>query len=343
MYTDPCLSAEDRAVFDRIESMIQNARTVALSAHTRPDGDAIGSVLGLAGAIRQRWPEKSVTCLLADDDPVPRIYGFLPGAGSYVPASAYTETPDLFIALDLPTDKRLANSKAVMERARAVASFDHHPQDRSFAQVAAVRTDAAATGVLVFQFARHIGAQVTPAMANQLFCALVTDTGRFQYQNADAECFRVASALVDAGADPSRIALEVYQNFRLGYLRLEGVVLGRIVTLCDGRLAYSYAMREDLERTGTRDEECDGLIDQVRCVEGAEVALFLKEGQVPGLVRGNLRAKGTVDVSAIAAQLGGGGHRAAAGFSLEGTVDGVFAQALPLIQQALDAQAEAVQ
>lgn len=330
---------ENRAAYARIASLVADAETIALSAHTRPDGDAIGSVLALAGALRERWPEKRVTCLLADDDPVPRIYRFLPGADAYVPASAYREDPDLFIALDLPTDKRLANSRAVMERARAVASFDHHPQDASFADVSAVRTDAAATGVLVLEFAEQIGAPLTPAMANQLFCAIVTDTGRFQYQNADAECFRCASLLVDAGADPSWVALNVYQNFRLAYLRLEGIVMGRIVTLCDDRVAYSYATRQDLERTGAKDEECDGLIDQVRSVEDVEVALFLKEGQTPGLVRGNLRAKGSVDVSRIAAQVGGGGHRAAAGFSMEGGIDDVFSQVVPLIKAALEEQA----
>lgn len=321
--------------FDRICSLIDGAETIVLCAHTRPDGDAIGSVLGLAGALAQVWPEKDVTCLLADDEPVPRIYQFLPGTGSFVYASAYEGSPDLFIALDLPTAKRLANAKAVLDRSRAVAVIDHHLPDGSFGENGCVRTTAAATGVLVCEFAQAIGATITAAMANQLFCALVTDTGRFQYQNADAECFRVASLLVEAGADPAWISLNVYQSFRLAYLRLEGLVMGRIRTLCDSRVAYSYATRQDLERTGARDEECDGLIDQVRSVEGVEVALFLKEGQTPGMVRGNLRAKGDVNVAAIAAQVGGGGHKAAAGFSLEGTIDDAFERVMPLIEQAL--------
>lgn len=321
--------------FDQLRAAIEPAQTIVLCAHTRPDGDAIGSVLGLAGALRQVWPEKAVTCLLADDDPVPRTYRFLPGSDTFVPASAYEGDPDLFIALDLPTAKRLANAKAVLDRSRAVAVIDHHPSDGSFGACGCVRTTAAATGVLVCGFAEFIGATITKAIANDLFCALVTDTGRFQYQNADAECFRVASQLVDAGADPSWISLNVYQNFRLAYLRLEGLVMQRIRTLCSNRVSYSYATRADLERTGAQDDECDGLIDQVRSVEGVEVALFLKEGKTPGMVRGNLRAKGDVDVSAIARQVGGGGHRAAAGFSIEGTIDDAFEMVMPLIEQAL--------
>ncbi|MDJ1121371.1 bifunctional oligoribonuclease/PAP phosphatase NrnA [Olsenella sp. YH-ols2217] len=327
--------------FDHVRAAIEPAKTIVLCAHTRPDGDAIGSVLGLAGALRQRWPEKAVTCLLADDDPVPRIYRFLPGSECFVAASAYRGDPDLFIALDLPTDTRLANAKAVLDRSRAVAVIDHHPSDGSFGTCGCVRTTAAATGVLVCKFALFLGVAITPAMANQLFCALVTDTGRFQYQNADAECFRIASLLVDAGADPAWISLNVYQNFRLAYLRLEGRVMQRIRTLFGDQVSYSYATRADLELTGARDEECDGLIDQVRSVEGVEVALFLKEGKTPGVVRGNLRAKGSVDVSAIARAVGGGGHRAAAGFSIEGTIDDAFEMVMPLIEQALAEQAEA--
>ena len=158
--------------------------------------------------------------------------------------------------------------------------------------------------------------------------AIATDTGRFQYQNADPESFSVASLLVDCGASPSELSLNVYQNFSLSFLHLEALVMGRITSFAGGKITYSYATSADLERTGASLDECDGLVDVVRSVSGSEVALFLKE--VPGgKVRGNIRSKTDKDVSQIAKRLGGGGHKAAAGFSFEGDIDQALAAVLP--------------
>ncbi len=325
-------SAEERAYqergFDAIASLIADSERIAICAHTAPDGDALGSVLGLAHIIEQRWPNAVVTPLLADDAPVPRIYRFLPGAEDLVCPSDYEEDPDLFIAVDLSEKARLNLSQAICDRARQVAIIDHHPCEHPFTATAVIRPGAAAVGVLIAEFALQVGAQITADIAQNLMCAVVTDTGRFQYQNADAESFRIASLLVDKGASPSDISLNVYQSFRLSFLHLKSLVLGRITTFEHGRIAYSYATQSDLERTGADLDECDGLIDVVRSVSGSEVALFLKK--VPGgKVRGNLRSKGVHDVSSVAKLMGGGGHRAAAGFTFEGDVDEALATVLP--------------
>lgn len=332
---DEQVFARQREAFGRIEELIEGARTVCVCAHTAPDGDALGSGLAMAQLIEQRWPDKRVTNLLADDDAVPRLYRFLPGADTFVRPSDYEEAPDVFISVDLPVASRLNLAQRVLERAGAVAVIDHHPTSLPFGDVRVVRPDAAATGVIVAEFGLFIGATITPAIANCLFCAIVTDTGRFQYQNADSEAFETASMLVDAGASPSMISLNVYQSFRLAYLHLEAVVMGRIVTFDKGRISYSYATRADLERTGALPEECDGLIDVVRSVQGSEVALFLKE--LPdGSVRGNLRSKGEHDISGVARAMGGGGHRAAAGFTVKGGIDDALAQVLPRLRAVLE-------
>ena len=338
---DEKVFAEQRAAFGRISELVDAASTVVICAHTDPDGDALGSGLALAQILRQRWPEKRVTNLLADNAPVPRLYRFMPGSADFVRASDYEGDPDLFISVDLPSPMRLNLAQGVLGRARKVAVIDHHPTNAPFGDVSLVRPDAAATGVIVAEFGLYLGVEFTAQIANCLFCAIVTDTGRFQYQNADSEAFECASMLVDAGASPSEISLNVYQSFRLAYLHLESVVMGRIVTFDHGRISYSYATRADLERTGALPDECDGLIDVVRSVEGTEVALFLKE--LPnGSVRGNLRSKGEHDISSVARALGGGGHKAAAGFTCEGGIDAVLAKALPLLQAVLEAPSDAV-
>lgn len=333
--------ADQREKFGQIAQLIEQATTICVCAHTNPDGDALGSGLALTQLISQNWEGKQVTNLLADDDgDVPRLYRFLPGSDSLVHACDYTEDPDLFIVVDLSVASRLNNAQSVLARAKHVVIMDHHPTDNPFGEVSIIRPGAAAAGVIIAEFALFLGAELTPDIANCLFCAIVTDTGRFQYQNADSEAFECASMLVDAGANPSLISLNIYQSFRLNYLHLESVVMGRIVTFERGRIAYSYSTLSDLERTGTKPDECDGLIDVVRSVEGSEVALFLKE--VPdGTVRGNLRSKGEYDISGVAAAMGGGGHKAAAGFTSTEGIDATLAAVLPMLVEVINSDGEA--
>lgn len=324
-------SAINRLEFDEVVALIEQSSSIVVCAHTSPDGDAIGSGLALSSLINRIWPTKTVTNLLADaDGEVPRIYQFLEGAESYVPANKYTGTPDLFICVDLSTASRLADAEQLMQKAKMVAVLDHHPYNESYWNAGLVRPDAAATGVLITEFGCHLGITFTPAEAQCLLCALVTDTGRFQYQNADGEAFEIASLLVDAGASPSQIALNVYQSDRLAYIHLAAKVMGRIRTFGEGRVAYSYVTTADLAAINVPLSEMDGLVDIVRCVEGTEIALFLKEVD-GGKVRGNLRSKSDLDISGVARALGGGGHVAAAGFTAEGTIDDVFTQVVPLL------------
>lgn len=316
-------------LWDSAIELINNADTIAISGHTNPDGDALGSVLGLGLALRRHYPLKRVDLLLADDAPVPRVYRFLAGSDELVPAARYTDDPDLFIAVDAPTLERLQDSSAVANRAGACLVIDHHPAREEFADVVVRNPSAAATAVLVSALLEDAHIKLEPAIAQCLFCGLVTDTGRFQYQNADPTAFACAARLVEAGADPARVALEVYQSQRLEYLHLESIVMGRIQTAADGRVAYSYATADDLAACGVGHDECDGLIDAVRQVAGAEICLFLKDGRTPGIVRGNLRSKVDLDVSVVASRHDGGGHAAAAGFSFKGTVGEALDAVLP--------------
>jgi phosphoesterase RecJ-like protein len=320
------------AGFERILARMEGAHTICLCAHTAPDGDALGSQLALAEIIEARWPDKLVTSLLADNEDCPKIYRFLPLADTLVRARDYEETPDLFVAVDLSLRSRLNEAALVLDRAKASAIMDHHPCDEPFTDAAGIRTSAAAAACVVLEFALWLGVEMTSTMAQNLLCAIVTDTGRFQYQNTDSEAFECASLLVSRGASPAEISLNVYQSFKLTTLHLKSQVLGRVKTFEHGKIAYGYATAADLERTGADLTECDGLVDVVRSVEGTEVALFLKT--IPGgRVRGNLRSKGAYDVSSVARLMGGGGHRAAAGFTFTGDIDEALAAVLPPLRE----------
>ena len=320
--------------FAAIAELIEASSTIAICAHTSPDGDALGSQLGLAHIIATRWPEKDVTCLLADPDPVPRIYAFLPWSETLVHVGDYDVDPDLFICVDLSIPHRLNEAADVIARSSRVAIIDHHPNSSPVADAYVIRPDAAAAGILVAHFACWLGLDIDARLAKCLYCAITTDTGRFQYQNSNPEAFAVASMLVDAGAEPTEVSLNVYQSFRLEYLHLLAVVCGRTKTFDQGRIAYSYATLADFERTGATHDESDGLIDMVRAVDGTQVALFLKE-VAGGKVRGNLRSKGSADVSLVARAAGGGGHKAAAGFTFEGDVDEACSAILPMLRKLL--------
>ncbi len=333
---DPQERTRQTEGFEQVARILEGARSVVVCAHTSPDGDALGSQLALAEIIRTRWPGATVHTLLADNRPAPHIYGFLPGFDGLVTPDGFDLDVDVFVAVDLSDPKRLNEARAVCERAHRVAVMDHHPPLEGFGDATVVRTGAAAAGVIICEFALHLGIDITQTMAQNLMCAIVTDTGRFQYQNTDAESFEVASLLVSKGASPAEISLNVYESFGLRFLHLKSLVLGRITTFAGGRIAYSYATRSDFERTGANLDESDGLIDAVRSVEGSEVALFLKA--VPGgKVRGNLRSKGSLDVSRVAKLMGGGGHRAAAGFTFEGSVDEALVNVLPPLRELLAA------
>lgn len=328
------------ASFDEITHLLEGAGSVAVCAHTSPDGDALGSELALIELIESLWPDKEVVGLLADDEDVPRIYQFLPGADRLVRACEYAGSPDLFFCVDLSSPGRLADAQAVLERSARSAVIDHHPSNERFWNAGVVRPDAAAAGVIVSEYALHVSGGLTQTMAQNLLCALMTDTGRFQYQNANGEAFRVASALVDAGASPSEVALHVYQSDRLGYLHLSATVMGRITTFERGKIAYSYATSADFAATGVPVAECDGLVDLVRRVDGSEIALFLKEVS-GGKVRGNLRAKSDRDISVVAREMGGGGHPAAAGFTVEGDIDQALSVVLPKLRALYAREGEA--
>ena len=320
----------DSKELDAVLALMRRAASVAICGHTSPDGDALGSVCAVSRLVRALNPDAQVDCLLADDVEMPRQLRFLPGADAFVHASAFEGDPELFICVDLSAAHRLNHAQAVMERSSSVAVIDHHPSGEPFWKAAAIRSSAASAGTIVFELFERAGVDIEADCATELLCALMTDTGCFQFQNADEQAFTIAAALVAAGASPSSISNYVYNSDSTAYLALEAKVLGRIETPFDGRVATSYTTLEDIHDGGVAFSECEGLIDLVRRVDGAEVALLLKE-VTASKIRGSLRSKSDLDISVVARELGGGGHHAAAGFTRDGTIESVREEALELI------------
>jgi phosphoesterase RecJ-like protein len=313
--------------FSQAARALREATSVLIGAHVDPDGDAVGSTLGMMFVLESAGIGSAP--VLPTDDPLPSTYAFLPGADRFILASD-AAAPDVFVALDSPDPRRLVLAEPLARAARTLVMIDHHPDASPGDAIAILDPEAAATGCLVWELARHLGVEPDSRTATCLYAALLTDTGRFSYSNTSAKTFRVAAEMVAAGAVPNDIYSAIYENRSAGAQALLSRALGRITFANGGRVAYSWVRDADFEETGARPAEGENLIDHVRALGGVE-AVFLVKVNGDGKSRVSLRAKDSADVGSAARELGGGGHRAAAGVTLPGGLDDALAAVLPLL------------
>ncbi len=277
-------------------------------SHSRPDGDAVGSMLAMGMLLEQMG--KHVDLLTADR--IPNIYRGLPRVDSIRNAMRVHGPYDAVILLECDGAKRT--------RLRGLEKFfliniDHHISGREFAHLNWIDCEAASVGEMVFRLVKSAGATVTPQMATCLYTTVLTDTGGFCYGSTRASTFTLARDLVLAGADPLRIARDVYFSSPTSKLLLLGAALSNLTR--EGRVAWLWVTHQDMIRTCAAEEDCEGIVNFAISISGVEAAAFLRE--LPEQrVRLSLRSKSQVNVAAIAERLGGGGHENAAGCTLEG-------------------------
>jgi phosphoesterase RecJ-like protein len=302
------------------ESLRAHDRFVTV-AHENPDGDALGSLLGATLGLRALG--KDVVMYLAGDEPLPPEFGFLDLG------ELRREVPDdvesrVVLALDCANASRIAGDPELLDRAELVIDVDHHHDNSRFGALNLIVADASSTAEIVRDLLGELGVALTPDIAEALYVALVTDTGRFQYANTTPKSLRLAAELVEAGADVHAIFMQVYENVQFAKLKLLARALDRARLFEGGRLVVSYLVREDFADAGAEEPYSEGIIDYLRQVEGTEmVALIREPPRDDGPAhRVSLRSsRDEVDVSAIARKAGGGGHRQASGFSSEDSVE----------------------
>ena len=320
-----------------IADVLRGADSFAVCGHVGPDGDCLGSQLVVYHALKALG--KDVTCLLAKSDPVEAGLAFLPGIADMVPAADFDGIPDVFVAVDVPTPERMGEAAAAVQARSAVTvTVDHHAADEAMSVYTYVDPDAAATTMLVWELGSLLGIERSPEMAVCAYTGLVTDTGRFQFQNTDEAAFAAAFEMVRAGADPAAVAREVFQSRSVASLELERIVLSRMRFGLGGAYVASYLTRDDFEETGAVKADAEPLINTLRSLAGIRVACMLREE--PEHIRGSFRAKDDTDVAAIAHTMGGGGHRAAAGFTLYGSLDQAIEKVDAAVFAALGVDAE---
>ncbi|HKB19765.1 MAG TPA: bifunctional oligoribonuclease/PAP phosphatase NrnA [Gaiellaceae bacterium] len=293
-----------------------------VTTHENPDGDALGSLLAMKLALDQLG--KDSVMYLAGEAPLPREYSWMPldDLPRKVPDDAATR---VLLALDCANESRLGPDPEVLHSAPLVVNVDHHHDNTRFGGVNLVVADASSTGEIVRDLLDELGVELTPEIAEALYIALVTDTGRFQYTNTTPKALRLAAELVEAGADVHKIFQGVYESVQFAKLKLLARALERAEVYEGGRLVISYLLRGDFAEVGAAEPYSEGIIDYLRAVEGADMAALIREpprGDGPAR-RVSLRASADeLDVSKIARASGaGGGHRQAAGFSSNESIE----------------------
>lgn len=292
-----------------------------LVTHENPDGDALGSLLGLKLGLDSLGKD-TVMYVGGDTDP-PGEYAFLPLDG------LLRELPDdagarVVVALDCANAQRMGDAASLLDNVLLSLDVDHHHDNTKFGKVNLVQAGASSTGEIVRDILRELDVDLTPEIAEALYVALVTDTGRFQYANTTPKALRLAAELIEAGVDAHRVFQGIYESVELAKLKLLARALERAEIYEGGRLVISHLLRTDFTELGVGEEYAEGIIDYLRAVDGTDMAAVIREPPEPpdAKLRVSLRASADeLDVSAIARKQGGGGHRQAAGFSSADTVE----------------------
>jgi bifunctional oligoribonuclease and PAP phosphatase NrnA len=302
---------------ERVAAELRGRDRFLLTAHEGPDGDALGSLLGLHNVLTQLGKD-SVMFMAAKEFPLPIEYRFLPLEEVFheAPADMADRT---IVFLDCGNIDRMP-VEWLTAGGNDIINIDHHHDNTRFGDINLVEGSASCTAEIVYDLALLLDARITPEIASALYVGLITDTGKFMYENTNAHTHRVAAALIDAGVDVDDTYRRLYENVPLEKLRLVSRALDNISSHCDGALAVSYITTADYEATGAGEEMTEGLIDHLRSIEGVKVAAVIRDlgdrGRAARKV--SLRSSaGEVDVSAIARIPGGGGHKRAAGFSTD--------------------------
>jgi len=293
-----------------------------VTTHENPDGDALGSLL--AAKLGLDALGKDSVMYLAGEAPLPREYSWMP-LGDLRRTLPDDAASRVLLALDCANESRLGPDPEVLHSAPLVVNVDHHHDNTRFGAVNLVVADASSTGEIVRDLLDELGVDLTSEIAEALYIALVTDTGRFQYTNTTPKALRLAAELVEAGADVHKIFQGVYESVQFAKLKLLARALERAEVYEGGRLVISYLLRGDFAEVGAAEPYSEGIIDYLRAVEGADMAALIREpprGDGPAR-RVSLRASADeLDVSAIARASGaGGGHRQAAGFSSNESIE----------------------
>lgn len=316
-----------------VAAVLTPGRRVALTTHVNADGDGVGSEVALWHLLSAR----GLQSVIANPTPIPERFGFLlpRGADHSERAAKEIDAADVVVVLDISDIGRLGDLQRAINQSCAVACIDHHVSQGSLPEgPRLVAPEAAATAELVFDFASAVGWPLSPEAARALYVGLLTDTGAFRFANTSPRALRIAGALLERGVDPESIYESVYASAPEGRVRLMTEVLQTLVVEPDVGLAWVTVPPDALQRHAATADDLDGIVEYPRSIAGVRLALLFRQ-IANGRIKVSFRSMGDVDVAELAHQFGGGGHKRAAGASLDGSIADVQQQVLAAARQSL--------
>lgn len=302
--------------FSEIGQALREHQTFAVLGHVRPDGDALGSQLALALSLKKLGKDVSVW----NEDGMLEKYSFIPRADLMTKPPATAEDVDVAVALDTAIQNRLGTALQAVRSAKIWINIDHHPSNPGYGDLVHIDPTAPATGQILFELMKDQKLPLDFEIAENLYVAISTDTGSFQYPNTTARTFEIAAELIRCGIDVGRISQLTYENYPRRRIELLRELLATMRFELDGQIASFSLSMNTAANLGVLPEDNEGLIDHLRAIRGVIVAVFFEE-LADGKVRVSMRSKDSrVDVCAICQKFGGGGHTLAAGARVRGTL-----------------------
>lgn len=311
-----------------IVTALKKAGTVLISVHKNPDGDALGSQIGLMVALEKLGKKVTAHNL----DPVPEIYRFLPQASRVKTGRPVQGAYDALVVLD--SDPPRTGLFDDGYPAKTLINVDHHMTNSRIWPLTWLDPDASATGEMIYTMVTRLGVPLDREIALCLYTAILTDTGSYRYSNTTSKCMRISADLLDTGADPWLVTENVYESFAYKRIKFLGQVLSDMARSEDGRIAWVVITDELYRASGTSAEDTENFINFVRSVKGVEVAVLFRQ-TAPAQYKVSFRSKGRADVAVVATMFGGGGHKNAAGCVVEGTADEIIGTVIGAVSRSL--------
>ena len=318
--------------FEGFEAFIADGQEFLITSHVDPDGDAVGSCLGVKLALRQLGKTGDVVL----DSPLPATLAFLPGADTIRRPEGIKKRYGAAFVLDCSSlDRAGTAADGCLAPEAKLAVIDHHWGNDGFGDVRLVNPESSATAELVYDLIESLKIPITPEIAECLYTGILSDTGGFRFANTSSGTLRVAAKLVERGARAPRVAEALYATKTAPSLRILGLALASLETRSGGRIGAMTISKDMFEKAGAQPEDADGIVQYAKALAGARVGLLVQE-VAPNEIRASLRSDGTVDVNQVAALFGGGGHRNAAGLRVRGKLERVRDDLFQALERAMN-------
>lgn len=300
-----------KRVIEDIIMAILKAKKIILFPHVSMDGDSLGSSVALCHALRKMGKDSFILI----EDEIPEYLKFLDDEGYCIDEKKIAENPDICIAVDCSEDTRFPLRKEIFHGAKVKITIDHHITSELISDINYIDSGAAATGELIFYLLEHMKIAIDQKMAEALYVAISKDTGNFQYSNTTGKTHLIAAKLFDSGLDLEKITIQLYQSRPIEKIYLDNEIIGTLELFSKNRACVAYMSQEMLEKTGATKDQSEGTIEIMRSIKGIEVAAFLKESS-EGNIKVSLRSKSYFNSAELCRKFQGGGHKKAAGFTL---------------------------